>query len=67
MMGFGKGWFLLNMAIFGIYAKFLGSTDWKINMLNPTSWRFDSDDFPFEKRVIFRFHVDFQGRTGSSS
>ena len=33
----------------------------KINMLNPRSWRFGSDDFPDCKWVIFRFHANFQG------
>ena len=35
-----------------------------------SEWRFGSDDFPFQKTVIFRFHANFRGRitpTGSVS
>ena len=31
------------------------STPWKINGWNPKSWRFGSDDFPFQLGVCFRF------------
>ena len=26
---------------------------WKMNIWNPKSWRFGSDDFPFQKRGAF--------------
>ena len=41
-------------------------TPLKINILNPKSWRFGSDDFPFQFRVICRFQpFIFQGVTYS--
>ena len=35
----------------------LASTPWKINMLNPKSWRFGSDDFPFFIGWFYRFQM----------
>ena len=39
--------------------KSFSGTPLKINILNPKSWRFGLDDFPFFKQMISRFHVNF--------